>query len=78
MEELVTAMVAADPHERPSIDDAVNRFETIRSGLPWYKLRQRLVSRKENVVGRGFRGVFHLIRTTTYILLHLPAVPTAH
>lgn len=75
MDELVAAMVATDPQKRPSAKEAAGRFAEIQRTLPWWKVRQRLVSRKENAIGRGFRGLAHLIRTTAYVILRLPAIP---
>ncbi|TFY58213.1 hypothetical protein EVJ58_g6553 [Rhodofomes roseus] len=75
-DELVTAMVADDPQKRPTADEAAKRFAVIQRKLPWWKRRQRLVSRKEGPILRGFRGIGHIIRTTAYVLLRLPAVPT--
>ncbi|TFY51142.1 hypothetical protein EVJ58_g10718 [Rhodofomes roseus] len=76
MDELVSAMVATEPQKRPTIEEAVSRFAAIRDKLPWWKLRQRLVPRKESLLKRGFMGFGHVLRTTAYILLRLPAVPT--
>ncbi|KZT71765.1 hypothetical protein DAEQUDRAFT_706500 [Daedalea quercina L-15889] len=75
MNDLVDAMVVSDPQQRPSIDEVVSRFSAIQCSLSWWKCRQRLVSKKESALGRGFRGVGHLLRTAAYILLRLPAIP---
>jgi len=76
MSDLVAAMVASDPQKRPTADEAVSRFAAIQNKLPWWKCRQRLVYRKEGPLGRVFRGIGHLLRTTAYVLLRMPAIPT--
>ena len=76
MSALVAAMVATDPQERPSAKEASSHFAGLQRTLPWRKLRQRLVSRKENAVGRGFRGLSHLLQTAAYVILRVPAIPS--
>ena len=76
MDDLVAAMVATDPQKRPSAKEASSSFAAMKRTLPWWKVRQRLVSRKENVVGRGFRDLAHLLRTTAYVIRRLPAIPS--
>ncbi|KAH9839162.1 uncharacterized protein C8Q71DRAFT_748236 [Rhodofomes roseus] len=78
MYELVAGMTMSDPQERLTIDQAVRRFAAVESELPRWQCRQRLVSRKEKetLLQRGFRGFGHLLRTTSYVLRGLPAVPT--
>ena len=76
MKDLVTDMTQDDPTKRPNMDEVVARFEEIRKGLSRWKLRSRLVRRKDNVVAGIFRGFAHWARRIGFILKRVPAVPT--
>ncbi|OBZ70649.1 hypothetical protein A0H81_09375 [Grifola frondosa] len=74
---LVDDMVQDDPIKRPTIDETVTRFNEICSSLSTWKLRSRVVDRKDHgllSIPRFFR---HVYRTVGYIATRPPAVPTA-
>ena len=48
MDTLVTSMVKENPKERPTMDQVVSLFEELLSKLPRWRLRWRLVQRRDN------------------------------
>ncbi|CAL1706289.1 unnamed protein product [Somion occarium] len=76
MAPLVADMMQADPSKRPTIDEVVQRFEDIRRSLRWWKLRSRLIEKRELGYLITFRSVKHYIRTVAYVLTLKSAVPT--
>jgi hypothetical protein len=75
MKELVADMVQDDPEKRPTMDEVVARFETIRKGLSPWKLRSRVVKENDSVLGGFFRGVAHWARRVRLVTTRVPAVP---
>ncbi|KAI0041032.1 hypothetical protein FA95DRAFT_1565793 [Auriscalpium vulgare] len=65
LESLVADMVQDDPILRP----------TINAALTTWKLRSRLVGRKDSFIVGPFRWIRHVYRTTGYIITRTPAVP---
>lgn len=76
MHPLVADMIVADPTKRPTIDQAVERFEEIRRGLTTWRCRARIVSKKEDSVTKLFKDVRHTFQKARYLLKRLPPVPT--
>ncbi|KAI0073864.1 hypothetical protein K474DRAFT_1686011 [Panus rudis PR-1116 ss-1] len=76
MEPLVNDMVQDDPSKRPTIDEVVQRFNSIQNSLPWWKLRSRLVDKKEDGFNRFIRNFRHRYRTFLHILAFRSALPT--
>ncbi|CAL1706317.1 unnamed protein product [Somion occarium] len=76
MAPLVADMVQADPSKRPTIDEVVQRFEDICRSLRWWKLRSRLIEKRELGYLITFRSVKHYIRTVAHVLTLKSAVPT--
>lgn len=77
MEPLVADMVQTDPSKRPKIDEVVQRFESIRRSLSWWKLRSRIRGRKEISIVRLWRASVHLYHTCVYLSTGTPAIPDA-
>jgi len=74
MRPLVNDMVQDDPTMRPKIDDVVTRFAEIQKGLSSWKLRSRVIGKREypyiphHVVGHWYRRI-------RSIIMRVPAVP---
>lgn len=77
MRPLITDMVQKDPSRRPTMDEVVQRFATIRAGLNNRKLRSRMVSKGEKVYHSVTRGTSHWMRQIGYIARGIPAIPTS-
>jgi hypothetical protein len=75
MAELVKDMVQDDPSNRPTIDQVVTRFETIRKALSTSKLRSRISPRDEIPLEGFFRAIPHTFRKIKYALQGHPAIP---
>ncbi|KAI0037932.1 hypothetical protein FA95DRAFT_1506309 [Auriscalpium vulgare] len=72
---LVQDMVARDPSKRPKMDEVVARFKTVRQSVSCWKLRSRMVSRKEwRIVGFA-RSFGHWSRRLGYIVTRQSAIP---
>lgn len=69
-------MTAEDPAKRPTMEEVVPRFEAIRKSLSSWKLRSRIVPRKEFTIVAPFRVVPHWMRRIRYIVMRRPAIPT--
>ncbi|KAI0312540.1 hypothetical protein OF83DRAFT_1176535 [Amylostereum chailletii] len=72
---LVDDMVNTEPSKRPKIDDVVARFKIIRDSLGTWKLRSRLVRRKEWRIVRVWKFGGHVYRTAGYVLTRKAAIP---
>ena len=75
MRKLIDDMLRANPDERPTMDEVVERFAKIQKRLHWWNVRARLVRRSEWFVVRPVLGVAHVVRTVRYILKGFSAVP---
>jgi len=75
MKHLIDDMVQDDPTLRPTIDQVVGRFETMRRRLHWWTLRRRLIENSESLSDTILRTIHHAFRTTAHILLLRSAVP---
>ena len=75
MQPLVADMVQTDPSKRPTMDEVVERFETIRRGLGKWKLRSRVVDSDESMLERIFGTAWHWARQLEFVLRRLPALP---
>ncbi|KAH9914994.1 kinase-like domain-containing protein [Amylocystis lapponica] len=73
---LVTDMVQDDPAGRPTIDEVVDRFVKLRSKLPFWKLRARLVDPEETGMIKFLKNVIHVFRTANFIFRRYSAIPT--
>jgi hypothetical protein len=67
-------MVQDDPAKRPTIDEAVSRFEEIVRSLSGWKLRSRVVSRKDfSFVPH--RSIAHWARRLVFVVKRVPPTP---
>ncbi|KAF9501837.1 hypothetical protein BDN71DRAFT_1406986 [Pleurotus eryngii] len=76
MEPLVADMTQTDPSKRPTMDEAMERFEEIRQGLSSWKLRSRVVKKNDSYVAGFFRGVGHWWRRVGFVIKRVPPLPT--
>ncbi|EMD33657.1 hypothetical protein CERSUDRAFT_159893 [Gelatoporia subvermispora B] len=77
LDSLIADMTHTGPDQRPSMADAVTRFEDIRRGVPAKVLRRRLVGREENRLIRLILDARHLVVSFGYLVRRLPAMPRA-
>ncbi|KAI0041334.1 hypothetical protein FA95DRAFT_1501637 [Auriscalpium vulgare] len=75
LEPLVADMCHEDPSMRPPIGVVASRFAEVSGALTNWKLRARLVGRKDSFIFGPFRWIRHVYRTTGYIITRTPAVP---
>ncbi|KAI0041523.1 hypothetical protein FA95DRAFT_1501343, partial [Auriscalpium vulgare] len=75
LEPLVAHMCHDDPSVRPPIGVVASRFAEVSGALTTWKLRSRLVGRKDSFILGPFRWIRHVYRTTGYIITRTPAVP---
>ena len=75
MNELITEMVQEDPAKRPTMDEVVACFSEIKNKLNTWKLRSRLISKKEILPIKLWRAVGHCYRTVGYVLAYKAAIP---
>jgi len=75
MKVLIADMVQEDPTKRPTMDEVVSRFSEIRNKLSTWKLRSRLVRKKEIWPIKVWRTVGHWYRTVSYVLSRKAAIP---
>jgi hypothetical protein len=75
MNDLVNAMTAIEPGERPMIEEVIAKFSHILKSLSETKLRFPITSKKDPSVVTAFRYTSQAIRTVRYIALQKPAIP---
>ena len=75
MKPLVDDMIQSDPSKRPTIDEIVTRFDTLRRSLSSWKLRSRAAESDEEPSLRLSRSLNHLGRMVRYALKRIPPVP---
>lgn len=75
MEPLVADMVKDDPNERPTMDEVVQRFETIRHGLSRWTLRSRVIKSRDSSLAGISRTISHWKRRIVYIMKRVPPTP---
>ncbi len=73
--ELVDAMTNESPAERPTIEEVVENFDSIRHSLTTVKLRSPITSKEDPTIFTMFRHAIQLARTLLYIIQRRPAVP---
>ncbi|KAI0745240.1 kinase-like domain-containing protein, partial [Earliella scabrosa] len=76
LETLISDMTKTAPEERPTIGEAFERFEEIRTSLSQWQLRSRFVYRDEFFMAKLYRACRHVIRTIIYVRKNYPALPT--
>ena len=74
MKPLIEDMVHVDPTIRPPMDEVVLRFKDIYKSLGWWKLRARLVGRREfwTLPHRTVRYLGNTMRSMTTLKPALP------
>jgi len=72
---LISDMIHEDPTKRPTMDQVVARFDEISHSLTQWKLRSRVINKKDSIVAGFYRAVVHVIHTAHYVLTRKPAVP---
>ena len=75
MKVFIAEMVQEDPTKRPTMDEVVARFSEIKNKLSTWKLRSRLVHKKEIFPVKVWRTVGHWYRTVSYGLSRKAAIP---
>lgn len=75
MKPLVDEMVQDDPKKRPNMDEVVARFETIQASLSSWKLRSRVVPRKDMFYHGIIHGAKHWIRRIGFVVKRVPPIP---
>jgi hypothetical protein len=68
-------MVQDDPNARPTMEQAVERFDSIRRNLSTWKLRSRVTDRDEGPFEHLHRGATHWKRRIGFIVKRVSAVP---
>ncbi|TBU31672.1 kinase-like domain-containing protein [Dichomitus squalens] len=76
MKPLVEDMVQVEPANRPNMDDAFTRFESLRASLPQGVLRSRVVYDDEFGIPRLYRACRHVVRTLFWMATGTPALPS--
>ncbi|KAF7428208.1 hypothetical protein PC9H_007429 [Pleurotus ostreatus] len=76
MKPLVADMTQEDPSKRPTMDEVVTRFEQIRKGLSPWKLRSRVVKKRDSYVDGVFHGIRHWRRRLVFMIQNVPPLPT--
>ncbi|TFK92749.1 hypothetical protein K466DRAFT_581658 [Polyporus arcularius HHB13444] len=77
MEPLIARMVQDEPSKRPTMDEVVTEFATIIAKLSWWKLRERLVERRDSLFMNVLKDVHHISTRAVPNLLSLrKAIPT--
>ncbi|KAG6375804.1 kinase-like domain-containing protein [Boletus reticuloceps] len=76
MKPLVADMTQPDPAKRPTMDEVVARFDDIRRGLSYRKLRSRVVDVDEDLYERVVRTASHWKRRIEFVARRVPAVPS--
>jgi len=72
---LISDMVQEDPEKRPTIDQVVARFDDILRSLTQWKLRSRVVGKKDSNIVGIYRAAVHAFHVAQYLLTRKPAVP---
>ncbi|KAH7889023.1 hypothetical protein F5I97DRAFT_1935400 [Phlebopus sp. FC_14] len=75
MKPLISDMVQNDPSKRPTMDEVVQRFESIRAGLSRWKLRSRVVDKQESMLEGVVRGTAHWTRRIGFVARNVSAIP---
>ncbi|KAH9922035.1 hypothetical protein B0H21DRAFT_177108 [Amylocystis lapponica] len=76
LDALVADMVQSDPTKRPPMNEVVSRFEDTSSKLRHWKLRSRLVARRETGMVTFLKNVRHIFRTVKFIVRRYAPIPT--
>ena len=75
MRPLVADMIQSDPSKRPTMDEVVARFDSIRRGLSRWKLRSRVVDHDEDAIEKLIHTTSHWRRRIWFVAKGVPAIP---
>ena len=75
MRKLVDAMTDENPAKRPTIEEVVEMFDSIRCSLSTVKLRSPITSKNSPTIFTIFRHATQLTRTILYVIQKRPAIP---
>ncbi len=74
---LIAQMVQDAPDKRPTMDEVVSEFREIVAKLSGYKLRERLVERKDSRFMNLLKDIHHLsTRAVPFLLTGRAPIPT--
>lgn len=77
MDALIARMVQDEPDKRPTIDEVVSEFNIIMFHLGHWKLRERLIERRDGRTVNVIKGIYHIsTRTVPFVLTWRPPIPT--
>ncbi|KIK41256.1 hypothetical protein CY34DRAFT_13149 [Suillus luteus UH-Slu-Lm8-n1] len=74
---LVDDMMQDDPSKRPTMEQAVERFDSIKQRLCTWKLRSRVTTRDEGHFEHVYYGAAHWRRRIGFIVFRVSALPPA-
>jgi hypothetical protein len=77
MLELVDEMTKENPVDRPTIEEVITMFSSIRDSLSEFKLRSLIMSKKDPRIITTYRYVRQVVRTVEYLILQKAAIPYA-
>lgn len=75
LKSLIDDMVQDDPSKRPTMGQAVERFDSIRQNLSTWKLRSRVTARDEGPFEHMYHGAAHWRRRIGFIVKRVSAIP---
>ncbi|KAG1725264.1 uncharacterized protein EDB91DRAFT_1168927 [Suillus paluster] len=75
LKSLVDDMVHDDPQKRPTMEEVLERFGSIRQQLSNWKLRSRVTSKDEGSFENIYHGVTHWSRRIGFIVKRVSATP---
>ncbi|TRM61101.1 kinase-like domain-containing protein [Schizophyllum amplum] len=72
---LVDEMMREDPAARPSIDEVMDKFNALASGLSSWKLRSRVAKENDHPLYSMYLSVTHWCRRLKLVATRRPAIP---
>lgn len=72
---LVADMMLENPSKRPTMTEVVDRFSRLRTSLGYWKLRSRLIDRRDNEGTDFVKKICHFFWTITQIIFFRPPIP---
>jgi hypothetical protein len=75
MSGLVDALTDEDPAKRPTIEEVVERFDTICRSLSTVELHSLITSKNDPTLFAMFRYAIQLTRTLLRVIRRRPAIP---
>ncbi|KAE9383704.1 hypothetical protein BT96DRAFT_723002 [Gymnopus androsaceus JB14] len=75
LSDLISDMTHDDPTKRPTMKQVVSRFEEIRKGLSWWKLRSRVSNKRTLLIFHLLYSPIHWTIQLFRIIRRIPAIP---